>query len=256
MNIIKETATVVRVIEDTPCVNRFHLEFSSLSQFQFTAGQFLIVTLPNFLDQKTNQPLKRAYSIASPPEVKDYLELCVKNLKTGGLSEQMAKLQVGDKINIQGPFGGFTLQHKYPKYLFLAGGSGISPLICMTKHLVAQKKGEEILFFFSALTRCDLVYEEELVEMQKEFPALKLVFGLTNEDWSEVLADSPWNKEQGIFTKEILQKHIKDTNYEVYLCGPKGFMDAMKAILFKLGFAKEQISYEDWGVAMKAVSKA
>ncbi|MFH1508702.1 MAG: FAD-binding oxidoreductase [bacterium] len=254
MNIITAEASIVRIIQDTHCVKRYQLEFPELKDLNFQAGQFIILSLPEIKDEE-DKPIKRAYSIASSPDMKDYLELCIKNMATGGLSTQLNDLQVGDKVNVQGPFGAFTLQHKQPKYIFLAGGSGISPLMSMVRHMAHEKRGEEILFFFSALTRCDLVYEEELPALVKEFPNIKLIFGISEEEWPAMFKDAPWEKVQGLFNKDTLAKYMNGIDYEAYICGPEPFINAMKDGLDALGVPKENVHYEDWGTANKQLAK-
>ncbi|MCD4729700.1 MAG: hypothetical protein K8R74_03805, partial [Bacteroidales bacterium] len=78
---------------------------------------------------------KRDYSIYSD-ENDAYLEVLVKEVEDGLVSKQMKSLQSGDKLEVDGPFGFFTLKTEEldsKKYLFIASGTGIAPF-----HSIAQ----------------------------------------------------------------------------------------------------------------------
>jgi len=88
----------------------------------FRAGNYIVLGIKN-------NTLRREYSIYSC-EKDDYLEVLIKELPEGDVSKQLKKLQPGDIIHVEGPFGYFNLSEKNlhaKKHLFIASGTGISP---------------------------------------------------------------------------------------------------------------------------------
>ena len=93
---------------------------------EFTAGQYIQVGIPDDF-------VFREYSIYSP-EQEDYLEILVKHIKNGYFTNKLVELTTGDLLEIQGPFGEFTLKKNKifdSKYLFIATGTGIAPFHSM-----------------------------------------------------------------------------------------------------------------------------
>lgn len=88
----------------------------------FTPGQHLTLGL-------AGDSQLREYSIYSPNKA-DYLEVLIKEVETGTVSKRLKKLHPGSIVNVDGPFGFFTLDEKKidaSKYLFIATGTGIAP---------------------------------------------------------------------------------------------------------------------------------
>ena len=89
---------------------------------EFTPGQH--ITLGMVGDNQL-----REYSIYSPNNV-NYLEVLIKEVDSGTVSRKLKKLQPGNVVNAEGPFGFFTIDEKKiatGKFLFVATGTGIAP---------------------------------------------------------------------------------------------------------------------------------
>ena len=79
----------------------------------YKAGQFLTVGMPNPLEN--NKIVRRAYSIASHPENRKYIELYVRWVRKpipGRLTTQLFNAKAGDTVNWIRPTGAFTLNEK------------------------------------------------------------------------------------------------------------------------------------------------
>src|SRR3989338_9317697 len=81
-----------------------HFVFSVPDDFTFKAGQFMITTF-----QQEGKTVKRSYSIASPPQKKNYIDLCVKKVENGLGTKFYFGLKKGDKANLTGPLGAFKI---------------------------------------------------------------------------------------------------------------------------------------------------
>jgi len=91
-------------------------------EMSFQTGQFVIIRRPHTIDQ-------REYTIYSG-EQDDYLEILVREVDDGKVTPQLKRLEPGDQVEVDGPFGFFQFQpYLYPtqNFLFVATGTGISP---------------------------------------------------------------------------------------------------------------------------------
>ncbi|MBK7627245.1 MAG: oxidoreductase [Bacteroidales bacterium] len=94
----------------------------------FKPGQHIIVGLKGELNQ-------REYSIYSG-ENDDYLEILVREVPEGSVSQQLKNCKPGDFLQVNGPFGSFGIE-KFDlltrKHVFIATGTGISPFHSMVR---------------------------------------------------------------------------------------------------------------------------
>jgi len=78
---------------------------------------------------------KRDYSIYSGLE-DNFLDILVKEVEDGLVSKKLKKLTPGDSLEVDGPYGFFTLKDEEvltKKFMFIASGTGIAPFHCMTR---------------------------------------------------------------------------------------------------------------------------
>jgi ferredoxin--NADP+ reductase len=117
--ILKGTYKVqnIRKLTDSVYVLRFNR-----NGMEFKPGQHLTISLPG-------SDLIREYSIYSNVN-EPFLEVLIREVEQGSLSRTLKQLKEGDIVNVEGPYGYFTLNEKTvisAKHLFIASGTGISP---------------------------------------------------------------------------------------------------------------------------------
>ncbi len=243
-------AKVSKIKYQTPRVKSFRIKFDSIKKFSFKPGQFIIISLQDYAEN--NILVRRAYSIASCPENKKYLEIAVVDNRLRKMASHLHKLKKGSSINVEGPFGSFTLDEKAKKLLFIAGGAGLTPLMSMLRHLLHKKqrkknKNKKIIFVLSARTKRDIVFKKELLKLERKNRNLTIVITLTQDTWSS--EEKFKNKEMGRINKKILKKYLKTKNYCSYICGPYQMNIAMQKLLKSLNAKK--VSYENWETVTK-----
>lgn len=119
----KHKITEVRQITDSTFV--LQMERNGL---HFQTGQFVIIRRPGTIEQ-------REYSMYSG-EQEDFLEVLVREVTSGKVTPRLKKMQPGDELEVDGPFGFFRFQPTmFPskKFLFVATGTGISPFHSFVK---------------------------------------------------------------------------------------------------------------------------
>ncbi|TGK81533.1 ferredoxin reductase [Leptospira noumeaensis] len=201
-------AKVVAVREETADAKTIVLKPNWLWK-GFRSGQHVPVTL-----EIAGRRVTRYYSLSSLPKDK-YLSITVKRQKGGLVSNFInTNIKKGDVLELGDPTGHFTLPKTLPsKFLFLAGGSGITPIHSILKQLAAnQFKGKATLLYFVRSFE-DIILHSSLEEIAKSTGWLEIKY---------IFSDVPKEGyDSGFLSKEILQKYTEDLkSYSVYVCGP------------------------------------
>ncbi|MEO9140306.1 MAG: FAD-binding oxidoreductase [Jatrophihabitans sp.] len=210
-------------------VTSFVLESPHGQRFAFQAGQYVTVTVT-----VDGQRLDRCYTISSPSTRTDQLEITVKRVPGGPVSNWLHdRLLPGDRVQVAGPLGRFTMS-EYParKYLFLSAGSGITPMMSMTRTL--HQRGEadaDIAFVHCARSPRDIVFRAELDHLATASTGV-LVAAVCEAD----SPDEPWAGLRGRLTLDALLAVTPDLyDREVFTCGPAPYMAAVREILTVAG---------------------
>ncbi|HLE54188.1 MAG TPA: FAD-binding oxidoreductase, partial [Thermoplasmata archaeon] len=121
----KHTAIVKDVFDITPKYPETYLvrfAFENEPVFDFEPGQFISI-----FAEKEGKRISRPYSIASWPENKDYLELCIKVVEGGFMSNYLHHVPPGMKLQSIAPLGRFVLQEPIQyDTVFVATGTGVA----------------------------------------------------------------------------------------------------------------------------------
>jgi ferredoxin-NADP reductase len=132
-------AAVTEIEELAPRVVQLTVAFND-EAFQFEPGQWVNFHFP--------EGIARAYTIASPPQRPQAVELCVRvGEGKGGLA--LKKLQAGAEVRVDGPFGEFVLPDDDVRQLvFLAGDTGIAPVRSIILHMLATNDPRAITVLY------------------------------------------------------------------------------------------------------------
>ncbi|HUI92502.1 MAG TPA: FAD-binding oxidoreductase [Chitinivibrionales bacterium] len=207
------------------------------STIDFRSGQYLqLKSMP--YDGK--EAVLRDFSIASSPSQKNSVELMIRRIPNGIFTPwAIDVLKEGDSISFSGPYGKFGATNTGKPMLCIAGGSGMAPMWSILQDMREKKSNRRIHYFFGALTQKDLFLVEELNGLKKELADFTFTPALSNEP-----ADSDWDGERGLIT-EVVARIIPDcSDYEAYLCGSPGMINACLAVLKKGGMKDENIFYD------------
>ncbi|MDI3406411.1 hybrid-cluster NAD(P)-dependent oxidoreductase [Streptomyces cavernicola] len=219
-----------QVLDATADVRTFVLEPTEPRLFRHDPGQFLTLLLD--ID---GEPVERCYTISSPPTRPDLLTLTVKRVPGGLVSNWLHDhLTPGTTVRARGPLGQFTLtRHPAPKYLFLSAGSGITPLMSMTRTLYDLAHPVDVAFVHSARTYDDIIFRSELDFIAATSPRIRVTHVL--DDHGEQL--------NARMLHEIAPDFLER---EVFTCGPGGYMQAVRDMLATTGFAMDRYHEESF----------
>lgn len=171
--------------------------------------------------------ITRSYSITNVPGRGGLIEITVKRSEGGKLSTHLCRAtRAGDVVELGAAFGDMALPAQPSgKWLFLAAGSGITPLVSLTRALAAQGMPADLQLVYWAKTRAELCFIPELRTLAARHPCFRLQTVLTHE--AQTLADEA----RGFIGAELLAQLVPDLGErQVYACGPGGFVDTARAL--------------------------
>jgi ferredoxin-NADP reductase len=188
---------------------------------------------------------QRSYSIASAPE-DGRLAIVVERLEDGEVSPYLTdELRAGDGLELRGPIGGwFTWEAKEGGPLLLVGaGSGIAPLMAMTRHRAAARSDVPTRLLYSSRSREDTIYVEELDHLAAEDAALEVIHTLTRSQ------PPGWTGYSRRIDREMLDAVAPSPQQRplAFVCGPTPLVETVATVLVELGHDPARVKTERFG---------
>ncbi|MGZ6733848.1 MAG: ferredoxin reductase [Nocardioides sp.] len=186
----------------------------------FKAGQFVKLSVEIDGIRRT-----RCYSPANSQFRRDgRIELTIKVDPAGLVSPWLlANAEPGLIVQISPAQGDFHIPLPHPRsILLISGGSGITPVMSMLRTLTERAYIGKVTFLHYAFTEDDVIYRDELAEIEAKYEGVRIIRAYTNADNGDL---------QGFFTREHLvaaDKHFAEA--ETFLCGPMPLMDSVRAV--------------------------
>lgn len=231
----------VDVHAETHDVKSFTFVSPDDKQIVFSAGQYFMFELgiENEIDG-------RCYSISSSPYRKNAITVTVKRVPGGTVSNWLHdNLAPGMTVKASGPLGRFV-RPVAEKYLFLSGGSGITPVMSMVREFADAAQPTDVVFLHAGRTPKDFVFRSELTYLAERMKGLRLL--LLPEETSN---ERSWPGLTGRISKELLQLAVPDISERVVMCcGPAPFMRAAKSLSAELGVSVQDYHEESFDAAV------
>lgn len=213
--------------------------FQKPEGFSFLAGQFITFTLPG---DPSIVPRRGRYdfSIASAPNEKELL--FVTRMRDTHFKRHLASLNVGNTVEIEGPFGHMTLpEDAQIPVVLLAGGIGIAPFRSMIVEALGNNSRRAISLIYSNRTRAHATFFDEVQQLSVSHTNFRFVPVMTQPETSS----EAWAGEKGYFTPELLGRHLENDPLAMYyIVGPVKMVITTKRMIRSMGIAEEKISME------------
>ncbi len=209
------------------------------TEIKFFPGQYLDIGIPG--TGISGKQTVRSFSMANTSSRESgLLEFIIKVYPDGQFSRFLAdKLAEGDRLDLTGPFGVFTLREGDNDLVFVGGGAGLAPILALLRTLAERGIQRKATFFYGARTRSDLCFETELRGLEERLPNFRYLPAL-----SEPAEDDGWDGETGMIT-DVLKRHASDlTGAHAYVCGPPPMVEAALPLLAALGVEEKRIYYD------------
>lgn len=200
--------------------------FDKPTQFAFTPGQFVDLTLPqpSETDAAGNT---RTFSIASAPH--EGTLMVATRLRDTAFKRELQRIPIGAAVRMEGPFGKFVLHPDQTRpAVFLAGGIGITPFRSMVVHAAKERSPHRMVLFYSNRRPEDAAFLDELQSLQDKNPHYRFVGTMTEPAKSS----RPWQGETGYLNAALLSKHLVNVEKPIYyVVGPPGMVGALRTML-------------------------
>jgi ring-1,2-phenylacetyl-CoA epoxidase subunit PaaE len=247
-NIKRETSDTITIF--------FEVEEAMRENYTFKCGQYLTIK-----ELVHGDEIRRSYSISSAP-YESKLGVTVKKIPNGKLSTIIHNYwKIGDIVEVSHPEGNFIVTPEHTKkrsLIFIAAGSGITPIMSMIKTVLEEEPLSTCFLLYGSRNEKEIIFKDELALLQEKYEGQLYVthtisqptksgggiFGLFKKSVSD------WNGEKGRIDENkinsFLDKYIsivkKDDAF--YLCGPGNLISLTESILENRKIDKSKIFKE------------
>lgn len=226
----KETADCVSVSFDVP---------SDLENvFSFSEGQN--ITIRQVLD---GNEVRRSYSLCTAPHEKE-LKVAIKAVDGGVFSSFAQSLKKGDTLEILPPVGKFNAKLTKPagKYLAIAAGSGITPVISIIKHSLQTDTESTFTLLYGNRSRNAIIFFEELEAIKNKYmDRFNFINVLSREKTDAAINYGRIDRAKLEALSAVIDYHHMDS---IYLCGPEEMIFGASDFLRERGIDKSKIHFE------------
>ena len=220
-------AQVAAIKQETPHVKSFR--FRVPMWMEHLPGQHYDVRLT----APDGYHAQRSYSIASSPLDVGEIELTIDLLDDGEVSPYFHEVvEVGDKVELRGPFTSYFVWRGESPVLLVGGGSGVVPLMCMLRHKRRTMPELDMRLVYSVRYPDDVIYRDELGD--------DAALTYTRE------APDGWSGHTGHIDAELMREPADGAGL-AFVCGSNGFVEAASDLLVELGMGPSAIRTERFG---------
>lgn len=204
----------------------------------FYAGQFI-----ELMVEKDGSRSLRCFSISSSPayyKKTGLIELSIRIQHDGRITPWMRQqLRAGSLVNISAAQGDFVLPSPLvEKYLFIAGGSGITPFRSMLQQQLLDKSSvaHDIHLLYYSRTNRYIAFQKEFEQLQEDCPNISITFVDSEKD--------------GFICDQHVKNYCPDYDQRTsFICGPSPMIQQARTVLSKLNIANDKIHFEFFGAA-------
>jgi ring-1,2-phenylacetyl-CoA epoxidase subunit PaaE len=233
----RETADTVSIAFDVP---------EELAEaYTFAPGQHLTIRVPG----DDGEEVRRSYSISSGLDDNE-LRVAVKNLP-GGVFGVFAneKLQPGDVLDVMTPVGRFTTKldtANDKRYLGIAAGSGITPVISLVRSVLAREPKSRFTLVYGNRGPSTVIFREELEDLKDRYLGrFQLIHVFSREQQSVELLNGRIDAAK---LRALGERLLDLTSYdEVFLCGPEPMTLELRDAMAELGVDPTHVHLELFG---------
>lgn len=227
----EQRAELIAIEELAPEIRRF--TFRPEGGADFLPGQYAILHLA--------PGLRRAYSMCNLPDG-THLQIISKRYAGGAGSTALAAMTSGAQVVIEAPFGACTLKPRPGRKIFVAGGTGISPILALARQAAQEGVdfGAPVDVIYCARRAADLAAGDELAAAVGQIPGAR---------YHPVLEEDPEGRAAltGRAPEAIAAMDFDPAAVEFYVAGPPVMVNAVKAQLKEAGVPITRVHYDSFG---------
>jgi len=224
-----------RLAED---VMRLSLKLAEGQRLQFLAGQYIDVLLSG--------NLRRSFSLSTSPLSDELLQLHIRHVPGGHFTGHVfEKMKEKDLIRFQGPYGMFFLREESDRpVILIAGGTGFAPMKSILEYAFAQGITRPLHLYWGVRAKRDLYLPDLPPAWARSQPHFKFTPVM-----SEPNMEDHWNGRRGWVHEAVAEDYPDLSQHEVYASGPPPMIEAIKAMVQKLGLPQDRLYYDSFEFA-------
>lgn len=245
---------VREVVKETPDTVSIFFEQPE-PYLDYKPGQFITVIL-----EINGKEERRSYSLCTSPFVDPYPGITVKRVDEGVVSNYLNDhIRPGKTIDIMKPMGNFTTTfHSKNKthYMMVAGGSGITPIMGISKSVLINEPDSKVTLLFCSRNEDQIIFKKEFEQLKEKYPEkLEIIHNLSRPSptWSGMKG-----RLDSIKLKEVLSwsEHKGAESLKYFVCGPEGLMTTTLNTFKELNIPSELIHEESFYTDLDAKETA
>jgi ferredoxin-NADP reductase/ferredoxin len=229
-------STIVAALEwPAPSVARLTVELSGRDDFSFRSGQYVRIKVPGASEW-------RSYSMASTMRDLPRMDFLVRIIEGGLVSEYLrSRCRAGHEVTVEGPMGAFILHPSRAPHIFIAGGTGLAPIVAMLDELRYRPGPRpKMLLSFGCASEQQFFYRDEIELRQWWMPELRVILS------ADQVADPASGLMQATPVAALAAERIDDPQAAAYLCGPPPMIEAARRRLIEMGIGAGHIYAEQF----------
>jgi|SRR5215472_3304647 len=236
-----KASTSVLSNRETVAEGTMAFHFDRPEGFEFTAGQYMMVTLIN-PPQTDAEGSTRTFTIASPPA--DRPLMIATRMRDTAFKRVLGTIALPAEVKLKGPYGSFTLHKDRARpAVFLAGGIGITPFFSIIAEATHERLAHELYLFYSNRRPEDTVFLSRLLELAAQNPNFHFIPTMNGMEKSKMT----WTGERGPINPEMLARHLPSFEGPIYyMAGPRGMVTSMREMVTARGTKEDDIRTEEF----------
>jgi len=222
------------------------------ARFAFQPGQYL--TIRTHVD---GEELRRSYSICSGLDDNE-LRIAIKRVDDGRFSAWAhGGLHIGDTLDVMPPDGRFTVgpaPDAARRYLGVAAGSGITPILSILKSVLTREPLSRFVLLYGSRATAQIIFREQLEELKDRFMGRLAVVHVLSREQQDIPVLN--GRLDGAKVRTLLGglTAIPDIDH-AFLCGPATMIDEVQTALAEAGLSRDRIRTERFTPATLSVSR-
>ncbi len=215
------------------------LRLPAAEAFSFEPGQYIDILLSG--------GRRRSFSIASPPHDSRLLELHIRRVAGGELTERLFENTRHALLTIEGPLGQFIYRPSSAPMLMVGGGTGLAPLKSILRHVIENDLPRDMVLYWGVRSERDLYAHEELQDTARRVPNFRYQAVLSEPD-------SNWEGPRGWVHEAVLhdaQLHagMRLDAADIYASGPPAMIGALRREFVHCGADPSRLFFDSFDYA-------